>query len=77
MLADLIFKEMSQTTHMTNIKKIFLNINFKQFMLKNIPILILLAIYRKLPEAWKLATSETFEIPFSLTFFLFFTNFPD
>ena len=32
MLADFIFKEKSQTAHMTNIKKIFLNINFKQFM---------------------------------------------
>ena len=47
MRSDLIFKEKSQTI---NIRKgMFLNINCLQFMLGNIPSLILLAIYGK-PE---------------------------
>ena len=48
MHSDLFFKEKSQTI---NIRKgMFLNINCLQFMLGNIPSLILLAIYGK-PEA--------------------------
>ena len=48
MHSDLIFKEKSQTI---NIRKgMFLNINCLQFMLGNIPSLILLAIYGK-PKA--------------------------
>ena len=48
MRSDLIFKEKSQTINI--IKGMFLNINCLQFMLENIPSLILLAIYGK-PEA--------------------------
>ena len=48
MRSDLIFKEKSQTI---NIRKgMFLNINYLQFMLGNIPSLILHAIYGE-PEA--------------------------
>ena len=70
MCSDLIFKEKSQTI---NIRKgMFLNINCLQFMLRNIPSLILLAIYGK-PKASKLAIFlKFFKFPdFSMTFFIF------
>ena len=67
MRSDLVFKEKSQTI---NIRKgMFLNI-FLQFMLGNIPSLILLAIYGK-PEASLLAIFLKFP-DFSMTFFNFF-----
>ena len=48
MRSDLIFKEKSQTINIR--KRMFLTINCLQFMLGNIPSLILLAIYGK-PKA--------------------------
>ena len=74
MRSGLIFKEKSQTI---NIRKgMFLNKNCLQFMLGNIPSLILLAIYGK-PEASLLAIFWKFlKFPdFSMTFFIF-SKFP-
>ena len=61
MRSDLIFKEKSQTINVR--KGMFLNINCLQFMLGNIPSLILLAVLWKTRSQLTSNFFEIFEIP--------------